>query len=134
MSQRTADLYLVDVIDAADAIARSVRGLSSDEFVDQPEKRDSVLWNLMIIGEAMTRLSADMEQEMPEVPWEQIRGFRNRIVHGYFALKWPIVWHIATVEIPPLRESAEALLVRNHPETHRRWKERIIAGQADEAL
>ena len=84
MSQRTADLYLVDVIDAADAIARSVRGLSSDEFIAQPEKRDSVLWNLMIIGEAMTRLSAEMAQEMPEVPWEQIRGFRNRIVHGYF--------------------------------------------------
>src|SRR5438046_1464823 len=41
MSQRTADLYLVDVIDAADAIARSVRSLSSDEFIAQPEKRES---------------------------------------------------------------------------------------------
>jgi uncharacterized protein with HEPN domain len=133
MSQRTADLYLVDVIDAADAISRSVHALSSDEFIAQPEKRDSVLWNLMIIGEAMTRLSAEMEQEMPEVPWEQIRGFRNRIVHGYFALKWPIVWHIATVEILPIRESAEALLAKNHPETHRRWKERITAGKPDEA-
>jgi len=88
----------------------------------------------MIIGEAMTRLSADMEQEMPEVPWEQIRGFRNRIVHGYFALKLPVVWHIATVEIAPLRGSAEALLARNHPETHRRWNERIIAGKPDDAL
>ena len=132
MSQRTADLYLVDIIDAADAIARSVHGLAFDEFVAQQEERDSVLWNLMIVGEATTRLSSQVTVEMPEVPWEQIRGFRNRIIHGYFALKWPIVWHIASVELPPLLERAEALLARNHPETYRQWKQRRSSGLSEE--
>jgi uncharacterized protein with HEPN domain len=128
MSQRTADLYLVDVLDAADAIARSLQGMSFDEFVGQSEKRDAVLWNLMIVGEASTKLPADLTAELPDVPWQEIRGFRNRVIHGYFSLKWPIVWHIATAEVPRLRDGVEALLAKTHPETHRRWRERLAPG------
>ena len=57
MSQRTADLYLVDILDAAGAIARSLQGASFDEFVGPTEKRDAVLWNLMILGEAFNKAS-----------------------------------------------------------------------------
>jgi uncharacterized protein with HEPN domain len=60
MSQRAADLYLVDILDAAGAIARSLRGLSFDEFVGQTETRDAVMWNLMILGEASTKLPAGL--------------------------------------------------------------------------
>jgi uncharacterized protein with HEPN domain len=123
MSQRTADLYLVDLLDAADAIARSLRGVPFDEFIGQNEKRDADLWNLLIIGEASTKLPADLTAALPEVPWAEIRGFRNRIVHGYFALQWPIVWHIATAEVPGLRDGVEALLAASYPETHQRWTE-----------
>jgi uncharacterized protein with HEPN domain len=127
MSQRTADLYLVDLLDAADAIACSLRVVSFDEFIGQNEKRDAVLWNLLIIGEASTKLPADLTAALPDVPWEEIRGFRNRIVHGYFSLKWPIIWHIATAEVPALRGGAEVMLSENYPETYRRWKERLAA-------
>jgi uncharacterized protein with HEPN domain len=133
MSQRTADLYLVDLLDAADAIARSLRGVSFEEFIGGTEKRDAVLWNLLIIGEASTKLPAELTSTRPDVPWQEIRGFRNRIVHGYFSLKWPIVWQIATTGVPALREGAEAMLADNYPETHRRWKEALAADRPDEA-
>jgi uncharacterized protein with HEPN domain len=133
MSQRTADLYLIDLIEAADAIDRSLRGITFDQFVGHHEKRDGILWNLMIIGEASTRLSLEVTQERPDLPWDQIRGFRNRIVHGYFTLKWPIVWQIATTEVPRLREGAESHLAKNFPETDRRRNERLAAGEAEDA-
>jgi uncharacterized protein with HEPN domain len=132
MSQRTDDLYLVDLLDAADAIGDSLRGISFDQFLGQKEKRDAVLWNLMIIGEASTRLSSQITDELPEVPWELIRGFRNRVVHGYFALKWPIVWQIAMDEVPRLRGHAESLLAKKYAETHRRWKEKPTDVQSTE--
>lgn len=133
MSLRSDDLYLVDLLDASDAIARSLRGVSFDQFVGQTEKRDAVLWNLMIIGEASTRLSAHVTDELTEIPWDLIRGFRNRVVHGYFALKWPIVWQIATDEVPRLRERGEAYLAKNHAETHLRRKEIAVEIQPDES-
>jgi uncharacterized protein with HEPN domain len=131
MSQRTADLYLVDLIDAADAIARSLVGVSFDEFIGRNEKHDAVLWNLLIIGEASTRLPVELTAARPDIPWQEIRGFRNRIVHGYFSLKWPIVWHIATTGVPALREGAEAMLAESYPETHRRWKETLGADRTE---
>ncbi|HZW32701.1 MAG TPA: HepT-like ribonuclease domain-containing protein [Isosphaeraceae bacterium] len=124
MSQRAADRYLVDVLDAADAVARSLQGVSFDGFVGQSEKRDAVLWNLMIVGEASTKLPADLTAELPEIPWPEIRGFRNRVIHGYFSLQWPI----ATAEFPRLRDGVEALLAKIYPETHRRWRERLAPG------
>ena len=124
----------MDLLDASDAIARSLRDISFDQFVGQKEKRDAVLWNLMIIGEASTRLSADVTDELTEIPWDLIRGFRNRVVHGYFALKWPIVWQIATEEVPRLRERGEAFLAKNYAETHLRWKEITVDGQPEESL
>ena len=119
----------MDLLDAADAIGRALSGISFDQFVDQGEKRDAVLWNLMIIGEASTRFSKEVTDERPDVPWELIRGFRNRVVHGYFALEWPIVWHIAKDEVPGLRQHAELLLAKKYAETHRRWKERPADGR-----
>ena len=131
MSQRTADLYLVDLLDAADAIAHSLRGVSFDEFIGQSEKRDAVLWNLLIIDEASTKLPEALTAGRPDVPGPELRGFRNRIVHGYFALKWPIVWHIATTGVPALRGGAEAMLAENYPETHRRWREDAAADRIE---
>jgi uncharacterized protein with HEPN domain len=133
MSQKSADLYLVDILDAAAAIARSLQGVSIEEFFGQMEKRDAVQWNLMILGAASTKLPADLTAELPDVPWQQIRGFRNRVIHGYFALQWPIVWQIATAEVPRLRDGAGPLLAKNYRETHRRWKEQLAAGPPDEA-
>ena len=133
MSQRTADLYLVDILDAADAIARSLQGVSFEEFAGKTEKRDAVLWNLMILGEASRKLPADLIAELAEVPWEQIRGFRNRVIHGYFSLKWPTVWHIATTEVARLRDGVEPLLAKHFPETHGRWKEHLAPIQPDDS-
>jgi uncharacterized protein with HEPN domain len=133
MSQRTDDLYLVDLLDAADAIGYSLRGISFEQFLGQKEKRHAVLWNLMIIGEASARLSSQITDELPEVPWELIRGFRNRVVHGYFALKWTIVWQIAMDEVPRLRGHAESLLAKKYVETHRLWKVSSADVQSAEA-
>jgi uncharacterized protein with HEPN domain len=87
----------------------------------------------MIIGDAATRLSAEVTGVLTEIPWDQIRGFRNRVVHGYFALKWRIVWHIAPDEVPRLRERGEAFLAENHAETHLRWKAITVDGQPKES-
>jgi uncharacterized protein with HEPN domain len=82
----------------------------------------------MIVGEATTKLPAELTAKLPDVPWPEIRGFRNRVIHGYFSLEWPIVWHIATAEVPRLRDGVEALLAKTYPETHRRWRERLATG------
>jgi Ribonuclease HepT-like len=64
--------------------------------------RNAVLRQLMVVGEAASCLSSEIRDRLPEVPWQEIRGFRNHAVHAYFSLDWSIVWEVAQVNLPDL--------------------------------
>jgi uncharacterized protein with HEPN domain len=55
---------------------------------------DAVVRNFEIIGEAANRIDSDFRDKYPEIEWNRIRGFRNRIVHDYFGIDYEIVWEI----------------------------------------
>jgi uncharacterized protein with HEPN domain len=112
---RREDLYLADIVDAADAIARSVHGRSFDDFVADDDVRDSILYRLIIIGEAVSHLPASVRQRYPDIPWRAVTGFRNRAVHSYFAMDWDIVWNTATESVPLLRRQVGDILSRDYP-------------------
>jgi uncharacterized protein with HEPN domain len=70
-----------------------------------------------VIGEARGRLSAELRDSYPEVPWRQIIAVRHRIVHAYFDLDWQILWDAATGDIPLLRRQVLKILAREFSET-----------------
>ncbi len=125
---RTDDLYLVDMVEAAQAIESFVGQETVDRFVRDAVTCSAVLWKLMIVGEAATKLSAETKALFTDIPWDQIRGLRNRMVHGYFTLDWSTLWDLVTTAIPALREQAERALAAQFPETYRRLQERRADG------
>lgn len=101
--QPDPDLALLDDIAEASAhIAREVAGLDRASFVESTSTRSAVAWQLTVVGEAVIQLSENLKSAHADVPWEQVRGFRNRIVHGYRSVDWEIVWTIATTSVPDL--------------------------------
>lgn len=86
MSSRLDDLYLVDIIEAFERIARMIEGRDFAAFEENEVLQSAVQYQLMVMGEACSKLQDATLAEMPEVPLSQVRGFRNRIVHGYFAI------------------------------------------------
>jgi uncharacterized protein with HEPN domain len=89
---RHEDLYLTDILEAADHIADFIHGVDFDRFQDSELLRSAVVQKLSVIGEAAARLSADLKACHPEVPWPQIISFRNILVHAYFGIDWEVVW------------------------------------------
>ena len=63
-----------------------------------------------IVGEAATRISDPMQAAHPEIPWREIIGTRHRLIHGYDAVDYDILWDIATADFPPLARQIRALL------------------------
>ncbi len=63
-----------------------------------------------IVGEAATRVSNETRMATPEIPWSDIMGMRNRLVHGYFNINIEIVWKTVTVELPQLLPVLEIAL------------------------
>ncbi len=109
-SMRHDELYLADIVEAADAIEGFINNISRDDFLTSDLLRSAVLQKLMIIGEAAARLSGAFRQQHPDVPWSDIVGFRNIAVHAYFSVDWKIVWVAATKDAPILRQMVVDLL------------------------
>ena len=107
---RPEKLYLTDIVEAAQAIARFVMGESYYEFEQDEMMNSAVLQKLTVIGEAASRLPKEFTSRFPEIPWVDIIGFRNIAVHEYFAIRWDIAWTAATEEVPVLKEQVEKIL------------------------
>ena len=95
---------LEDILVASADVIEFYSGLTRDSFVQAKSIRLAILHSLTIIGEAANRLSPELRNSHPEVPWGRIIAFRNRLVHGYAELDLDLVWEVAGKLVPPLRE------------------------------
>ena len=108
--------YLQDLIDSARQIATLIDGFDYDMFRDDRRTRSAVLHELTVIGESANRLSSETKLRYPEIPWNEIIGTRNVIVHGYFDLLWDRIWYTSTVDVPALERRATAMLTEQFPD------------------
>jgi uncharacterized protein with HEPN domain len=95
--------FLDDIIEEADEIARICHGLDLDSLILDRVRQAAVLHHRMVIGEAANRLSPDLRNRNPEIPWPDIISQRNRVVHDYFGLDWTLLWKTVVEDVPLLR-------------------------------
>jgi uncharacterized protein with HEPN domain len=113
---RSERLYLIDILEASDAIARFIHGRTLKEFMTDDYFQSAVITKFSIIGESSGRLSDELRQRYPDVPWQKARRLRNVAVHAYFAIDWNVVWNAAVEDVPALRAQIAAILETEYPE------------------
>lgn len=109
MSDRSPKLLVEDILESAKKIQRYTDGLSFEQFTLDEKTVDAVARNFEIIGEAANRLPEEFKAQHPNIEWNRIRGFRNRIVHDYFGIDYEIVWKIKENYLPELEAELEKL-------------------------
>jgi uncharacterized protein with HEPN domain len=102
MSKRSSDLLIQDIIESAQKILDYTIGITYDEFKADSMRVDAVIRNFEIIGEAANRLPDQIKDELPNIDWHKIRGFRNRVAHDYMGINYFIVWQIREEFLPDL--------------------------------
>ena len=110
MPPREWRLRVEDMLDAIAKIERYVHGLTFDQFQADDKTIDAVVRNLEVIGEAVRHLSADPETLASTIPWADIAGMRNILIHEYFGVDLTIVWTTVTSDLPALKLSLKRLL------------------------
>jgi uncharacterized protein with HEPN domain len=100
---------LDDSIEAARKIERYTAGLSYEEFCDDEKTVDAVLRNFEVIGEAAKNVPEDVQQEYPDVPWREMAGMRDKLIHGYMTIDLEIVWATVENDIPSLLTQLETV-------------------------
>jgi uncharacterized protein with HEPN domain len=99
-----------DILDALDWISGAVSRVTEAEFLADETLRYAVAQKLTVVGEAVTRLSAELKAHHPTVPWSDIVALRNILVHEYFGIHWPLVWYTARNDAPILRAQVANIL------------------------
>lgn len=94
--------FLRDVLSACQKIEAIVSATSEEQFLKDEVLPAAVLHHLTVIGEAISRLSGELRERHPELPWRQVMAVRHRIVHAYFDLDWEILWDAATDDVQSL--------------------------------
>jgi uncharacterized protein with HEPN domain len=93
-------LLLSEMIDAADRIQELTAGIAVDELASDRQRRDALLWNFTVLGEAAAQVSAELREKFPAIPWQQPSRLRNRIVHGYWSIDLEILHTTAREQLP----------------------------------
>lgn len=99
-----------DILDAIDEIQGFTEGMTLEDFQADPRTVKAVLYNMAIIGEAARNLPSDVEELYPEIPWVDVRGIRNVVIHEYFQVNLEIIWQTIQEDLVPLASSLSKLL------------------------
>lgn len=101
---------LIDIRAAIERAMDFTDGIDFDAFLDDNKTRWAVCSQVMVIGEATTRISKTFQEATPQVPWGEMIGMRNRLIHGYDEIKWKKVWDTVVEDLPRLRAAIEPLI------------------------
>jgi uncharacterized protein with HEPN domain len=96
------DAFLLDILNAAETARKFSHNLTKKEFLANNLVQSGVLHQIIIVGEAVKRLSTEFRQNHPSIPWKFIAGMRDRITHGYFDVDLDQVWNTIEKDLPEL--------------------------------
>jgi uncharacterized protein with HEPN domain len=103
-------LLLTEMIDAAEQAQQLAAGVTVGELDADRQRRDALLWNFTVLGEAAAQLSADLKEQFPEIAWQQPSRLRNRIVHGYWSIDLEVLHTTATDQLPAFTSDLRRVL------------------------
>ena len=89
--KRNYQLFIQDIISAIDQIEIFVGRMAVDQLKHDDKTSSAVIRKFEIIGEAANRIDPDFREKNPEIEWNRIRGFRNRIIHDYFGIDYELL-------------------------------------------
>jgi len=102
---RDDTVYLAHIRDALRQIATYTAGMNEDSFRENRLVQDGVIRQFEVIGEATKNLSASFKEQHPAIPWKDLAGFRDKLIHHYFGVDISLVWRSVQDDLPLLNDA-----------------------------
>ena len=110
MSKRSVKCYLQDILDAIEKIKKYTAKVDYEMFSKNQMMIDAVLMNIAIIGESVKKIPEDVKEKYPDIPWKDIAGMRDKVIHDYFGVDVNIVWETIKKDVPELEQKIKVML------------------------
>jgi uncharacterized protein with HEPN domain len=109
--------HLLDMLQACERLRGFVDGMTEAAFLAESKTQSAVQHQLIILGEAAKRLSRDLRELNPDVPWSAVAGMRDRLTHAYDLVDLSIVWQTAETAVPSLARLLRRILDKHPADT-----------------
>ncbi len=109
---RDLRVYLRDIVAACESISTFTAGMDLDTFRKDDKTASAVIRKLEIIGEATKQLPEEFRQRHPDIPWREMAGMRDRLIHFYFGVDHRLVWQTIRERLPYLTRQIRHILER----------------------
>lgn len=109
-AKRNDKFYLKDILDSIEKIESYINELDFEKFSKSQIVIDAVIRNFEIIGEATKNLSKEIKYSYLEIPWKEMTGMRDKVVHEYFGINLKIIWKTIKEKLPELKIKIKEIL------------------------
>lgn len=109
MPERKPSLLVQDILTCIDHIRLYTSGLTFEDFSKNFMAIEACLYNIQVIGEAVSRLPEEIREKETHIPWILIKGMRNRLIHEYFGTDLSLVWNTVENDLPSFKTELERI-------------------------
>ena len=103
-------IFITHIIESIDLIGDFAKGLTKEKLADNKLKQSAIIRQIEIIGEAAKNLPTEFIEKYKDIPWKDIIGMRDKIIHQYFDIDINIVWNVLEVNLPDLKKKIKKIL------------------------
>lgn len=107
---RDYGLYLKDILKAMEAIEKFVENMDFKEFEKDDKTSSAVIRKFEIVGESSKKVPEIIKHRYPDIPWREMAGMRDKLIHFYFGVKYDLVWRTIKDVIPQVKPVIEKIL------------------------
>ena len=101
--------YVDDILESIGDIIEFIKGLDFESFSNDKKTINAVIRSLEIIGEAAKSIPQSIKEKYPDIPWKEMGGMRDKVIHEYFGVNMEIIWNTAKKDIPDLKPLIEKI-------------------------
>lgn len=103
MKKRETEDFVRDILDSANAIEEFIKGNTFEDFIKERKTSYAIIRAIEIIGEATKNIPKSFRNKYPDVPWDEMAGMRDKLIHHYFGVDMEVLWLTATENVPRLK-------------------------------